>query len=365
MYSPKRRFRLFRSPAFAGGSPAPPAGSSADLLSFSRSLATTYTGYNAVPTDGGALTINSQSLGNYEVTARNGNTTISSFTASDWFTSTKDTTSSWIIVNGNLTIDAGQTIIPPVRKLFTVVYVTGNLVCNGSISMSARGANHSGTGDSGGATTAVDIRIGTGTFSAVVNPQIPATGGAGGLGRNTSGQTAGTDGTNGGTGGGAGGAWFTSGTTSGAGRAGTCFSGGSGGGGMYSTAGQGPAPTSGGLNGGAGGNGGGNQISGGGAGNPGGTGMDFGVTSVAYAGSNGTGGVLIVICEGNISGTGSFSAAGSAGGGVAARGGGSGGGSISILYKTNTSDSTTTSVTGGTNGPGGAGTARKLAIGSN
>ena len=79
-------------------------------------------------------------------------------------------------MNGNLTINSGQTFIPSVRKLFTVLYVTGNLVVNGSISMTGRGANHSGTGSSGGATTAVDIRIGTGTFSAVVNPQIPAAG---------------------------------------------------------------------------------------------------------------------------------------------------------------------------------------------
>ena len=156
MYSPKRRFRLFRDPAFTGGG-APPTGSSADLLSFARALATTYEGTDLAPTDGGALPINSQSMGTYEVTTRKADTTLSSFTAADWFTTTKDTTSSWIIVNGNLTINSGQTLIPPVRKLFTVVYVTGNLVCNGSISMTARGANHSGTGDSGGATPAVPI----------------------------------------------------------------------------------------------------------------------------------------------------------------------------------------------------------------
>lgn len=93
--------------------------------------------------------------------------------------------------------------------------------------------------------------------------------------------------------------------------------------------------------------------------------MDFGSVSTSYAGIDGTGGVLIVICEGNISGTGSLTSLGSSGGGIAARGGGSGGGSITLLYNTNTSDSTTTNVTGGTNGPGGAGTARKLAIGAN
>lgn len=358
MYSAKRRFRLFRSPAFAGGAPAPPSGSSADILTFSRSLATTFTGYDVTPTDGGALTIGSQAVGNYEVTARKANTTISSFTASDWFTNTKDTTSSWIIVNGNLTIDSGQTIIPPVRKLFTVIYVTGNLVCNGGISMTARGANHSGTGDSGGATTAVAIRIGTGTFSAVVNPQIPASGGTGGTGRTTAGQNGGNAGSNGGTGGGAGGYWFSSGGTSGSGATGTSFSGGSGGGAQYGTIG---AATSAGANGGSGGNSGGGQAAGGGAGNPGGTGAS------GFNGSDGTGGTLIIICEGQLSGTGSVTANGSAGGNAGGVwGGGSGGGSVTMLFGSNPSGPSTLTANGGSSGSsGGAGTARKLAIGAN
>lgn len=290
MYSPKRRLRLFRDPAFTGGG-TPPVGSGTDILSFARTLATTYETSDLEPTDGGALTLNGQSMGSYEVTARKADTTISSFTASDWFTSTKDTTSSWIIVNGNLTINSGQTLIPPVRKLFTVVYVTGNLTVNGSISMTARGANHSGTGDSGGATTAVAIRIGTGTFSTVVNPQIPATGGAGGAVRSTTGANNGTTGTNGGSGGGGSGYAF-SGGTAGSGAAGTAFSGGPGGGGAYGGTGGNAVE-----NGGAGGNG--SQQSGvlvtGGAGNPGGT-------LKAYAGGDGTGGTLIVIVEGSLSG---------------------------------------------------------------
>lgn len=354
MYSPKRRLRLFRDPAWAGAPPDPPVGSATDILSFARTLATTYEGYDAEPTDGGALTINSQAVGNYELTARKANTTISSFTAADWFTNTKDTTSSWIIVNGDLTIDAGQTLIPPVRKLFTVVYVTGNLVWNGVISMTARGANHSGTGDSGGATTAVAIRIGTGTFSAVVNPQIPAAGGAGGAGRTTFGQNPGTSGTNGGTGGGAGGQWAGgSAIASGAGSAGTCFSGGAGGGGRAGVALG--AGGSGGANGGAGGNAG--PAGAGGAGNPGG--KDGG------GGGNGTGGTLIVICEGELSGTGSGLAQGLAGGSFAALGGGSGGGSITVLFGTNLSGPSVLTASGGSGGPGGNGTARKLAIGAN
>ena len=359
MYSPKRRLRLFRDPAWAGG--VPPVGSSADILSFSRTLATTFTGSDVVPTDGGTLTINSQPMGKYEVTARKSNTTISSFNAADWFTNTKDTTSSWIVINGNLTINAGQTLIPPVRKLFTVVYVTGNLVCNGSISMSARGANHSGTGDSGGATTAVDIRIGTGTFSGTTNPQIPATGGAGGnaVVASNNGQN-GTAGTNGGTGGGSSGQAFSSGT-SGAGAAGTCFSGGGGGGGVLNGTVAGSAVANGGRGGAAAG-----AVSGGGAGNPGGagTGGQFGPD-----GDAGTGGTLIVIVGGTLSGSGTIVANGANGGGASGQvyGGSSGGGSITVLYGTDSS-SIVPAASGGNSGQGGSGgngTARKLAIGAN
>lgn len=358
MYSPKRRLRLFRDPAFTGGGP-PPTGSGTDILSFARALATTYETSDLEPTDGGALTLNSQSMGTYEVTARKASTTISSFTASEWFTNTKDTTSSWIIINGNLTINSGQTLIPPVRKLFTVVYVTGNLVVNGSISMTARGANHSGTGDSGGATTAVAIRIGTGTFSTVSNPQIPATGGAGGAVRSTTGANNGTTGTNGGSGGGGSGYAF-SGGTAGSGAAGTAFSGGPGGGGAYGGTGGNAVE-----NGGAGGNG--SQQTGilvtGGAGNPGGT-------LKASAGGDGTGGTLIVIVEGSLSGSGTIVSNGTAvtrfSGTVP--GGGSGAGSVNVLYGTNPLSAVTVTAAGGdglSGGVGGNGTARKLAIGAN
>lgn len=360
MYSPKRRFRLFRHPAWSsGGVPTPPS-SSSDILTLSRSLATTYTGINTAPIDAGPLTINSQSVGNYEITTRSTNTTISSFTASDWFTNTKDTTSSWIVVNGNLTINAGQTIIPPVRKLFTVLYVTGNLVCNGSISMTGRGANHSGTGDSGGATTAVAIRVGTGTFGAVTNPQIPATGGSGAAGTSVDNAVvSGNAGTNGGTGGGGAGGRFSAGT-SGGGATGTCFSGGPGGGGAISA---GTAGT-GGANGGKGGDSIG-IASGGGTGNPGGT--KGGVNGLD--GNSGTGGTLIIIVGGTLSGTGTITANGVDGirpsGAVA--GGASGGGSVTVLYGTDSSSITPTA-TGGSgvfSGNGGNGTGRKLAIGAN
>lgn len=359
MYSPKRRFRLFRDAAWS----APPSGSSSSILAFSRSLATTYTGIDSAPTDGGALTIDSQAVGNYEVTTRSTNTIVSSFTSSDWFTSTQDTTSSWIVINGNLTINAGQTFIPPVRKLFTVLYVTGNLICNGTISMTARGANHSGTGTSGGLVNPVNIRIGTGTFGAVTNPQIPATGGAGALGTNVDNAVNnGTAGTLGGTGGGGAGGKFTGTGSSGGGSAGTCFSGGSGGGGML---GSSSSAQTGGVNGGKGGNALG-SVSAGGSGNPGGTG-----TGGAFGpdGNSGTGGTLIVIVGGTLSGTGSIQANGVAGARASGQvgGGGSGGGSVSVLFGTDSS-SITPIATGGPGsscGSGGNGTARKLAIGSN
>jgi hypothetical protein len=335
--------------------PAPSPSSGDSVLAFARTLSTTYTGQTIPPSSGDTLRLNSESLGTYDYTVA-GTTTISSFTASNWFTATEDTRSAWIIVNGNLTINSGQTFIPSVRKLFTVLYVTGNLICNGTISMSSRGANHSGTGNSGGATTAAAIRIGTGTFGAVTNPQVPATGATGGSGRTTAGQNAGNNGTNGATGGGGGGYWFSSGAISGAGATGTSFSGGAGGGSSYGGSGGGE---NGGANGGKGGAALGSQASGGGAGNPGGAGIS------GFNGSNGTGGVLIIIVGGTLSGNGSIQANGADGGSAGGvTGGGSGGGSVTVLFGTDSS-SITPAATGGIVGSGGAGTARKLAIGVN
>jgi hypothetical protein len=343
------------------GPPAPPTASAPDILTFSRSLATSFLLYDVAPTAGTSLVLDSQSVGSYDYTTRKSNTTISSFSAGDWFTSTQDTASSWIIVNGNLTINSGQTLIPSVRKLFTVLYVTGNLVLNGGISMTARGANHSGTGSSGGAVTATALRIGTGTFGAVVNPQIPAAGGAGGPGTNVDNTiSSGSNGTSGATGGGGAGGKFGGSVTSGAGAAGTCFTGGSGGGGVITSG----TATAGGANGGKGGNAAGGA-SGGGTGNPGGN--SGGVNGLA--GNDGTGGVLIIICEGTVSGTGTITANGVDGarpsGAVA--GGASGGGSVTVLYKTDSSSITPTANGGAGNysGAGGNGTARKLAIGAN
>lgn len=305
---------------------------------------------------GGTFTINNQSLGSYDYTIKQGDQTVSSFVAGDWFTTTEDTRSALITVNGNLTINSGQTFTPSVRKLFTCIYVNGNLTVNGTISMSSRGANHS-------ATSAATIKlINNGTYGGVTNPEIPATGGAG-VGANSDG----TAGTNGGTG--AGGGGRRSGGAGGNGAAGTSFSGGAAGGSAWNaTSGSGVA------NGGAGGNGacGGSGANAGGAGNPGGSGCGS-----ATASSAGTGGVLIIYVTGTYSGTGSITASGATGGGCTgdchAAGSGSGGGSVSIFCTTNSTGPTPTA-TGGSRGNmggnggdrfqglfGGAGTARIMA----
>jgi hypothetical protein len=317
-----------------------------------------------VPLAGGPLTINGVALGQYDYVVKQGNQTIAAFVAGDWFTGTADTRSAFIVVNGNLIVNVGQTVIPAVRKLFTVVYVAGTLTLNGEISMTWRGANHA-------ATPAGAIRIATGTFGGVVNPQIPAAGGAAGAENGI----AGAAGTAGGTGGGGGGGRSSSaGGTPGA--AGTCFSGGPGGGGGRSGTGTNVAGSAGGPNGGVGGTGAGftpggsTRGGGGGAGNPGGLGGA--ATNPGSPGLDGTGGVLIVIATGALSGSGSCIAYGYNGGeggnpvgALPGGGGGSGGGAVTVIAP---SGILTVAANGGLGatlsdndgGNGGAGTARNL-----
>jgi hypothetical protein len=284
-----------------------------------------------------------------------------------------------VIINGNLTINSGQTFIPSVRKLFTVLYVSGNLVNNGTISMTRRGASHSGT-------TARNIRIATGTFSSVTNPQVPAAGGAGGPSAYTSGAeeqnlsgVAGSAGTAGGTGGGGSGAHPIS-VSVGLGTAGTSYSGGTGGG-----AGGRSSISNAAANGGAGGQaergtyGNANDFDGG-AGNPGGINSIY--TPSRNQGQSGTGGVLIVIVEGSITGSGSIQANGvlnenfdaltsNSGSSAIFLGGSTGGGSVTVMY--GGTNSITPVASGGNvadspnpwkrhGGSGGAGTARALLL---
>ena len=130
------------------------------------------------PTAGGTLTINSQSVSaGYDYTVHTGNVTVSSYNNSDFFTGTQDSRVGCVHITGNLTIDAGQTFTPSVRKPGMYIYVGGDLILNGSISMKARGANHSSSGSN---LSSVDIRIIDGTHGGYSNPTIPATGGTGG-----------------------------------------------------------------------------------------------------------------------------------------------------------------------------------------
>ena len=285
---------------------------------------------------GGTLTIACQALGSYDYTYYNGPKTVSSFSRPAWFTSTEDSRSALIYVNGNLTINACQVLKPDHRKLFTAIYVKGDLTVNGTISMGydnggsvGRGANHSPTG---APRTALAIKlISPGTYSCVPDPEITAAGGAGGGGAivsptdttppNRSASNNGANGSGGGTGGGASGLFFVLCgnpaapiNPSGAGSAGTAFTGGTGGGGIDkrgdSTVTNATAGT---ANGGAGGNAGGtgNGNSSGGNGNPGGTyNQPCGDSNAGDNGTPGTAGSLVIYVSGAISGCGSVTSNG-------------------------------------------------------
>lgn len=261
---------------------------------------------------------------------------------------TADTKMLILKYDGNLTINTGVTLAPQVRKKGMIVYVAGELINNGTISMTDRGA----------------IAAGQNVFlyksiSGVID-YIPAAGGAGGAARGTGTGTttiaiaglAGTAGSSRSTGGGGSGGVNNCRDTSrgtaysGAGSAGTSYSGGSGGGGndMHSTgtyyAGSAAA------NGGAGGaafsrrydSGWAVRYAGGGAGNSGGvgkytaSGQTTGGNNASYSGDAGTGGLLVVYAS-TFTNAGSLVSLGSVGGSGRAAGGSSGGGSINVFYK--------------------------------
>jgi len=122
----------------------------------------------------GSLTINGLNVGNTDFLVLPSQT-IDQTNNDLLFTSTQDTASAMIFVKGDLTIAAGRTLTPPVRKLFTVLYVSGNLTMtddSSTISMTQRGANHSGGPGSDGFVAPVRINISS-------NVAISATGGAG------------------------------------------------------------------------------------------------------------------------------------------------------------------------------------------
>lgn len=321
-------------------------------------------------TDGGVLVINTEAVGDHDYVVYNGPVTIDGanpFQSSDWFSATADSRSAWCVVKGDMTIGAGQMFRPSARKLFTVLYVDGDLTVDGAISMGKRGANHSLA--TGSDVAAAPLRIATGTFSGVEDPEVPAVGGAGAdhIPDTSHDGVDGTDGVDGATGGGATGASSSSPEKAGDGADGTSWSGGPGGGGNHAGDGEDGAPDGG--KGGDGGISGSPRSAGGGAGNPGGEGVEAGGHDVED-GEDGTGGILIVICTGELSGDGLIEAPGGEGGDAdIAGGGGSGGGSVTVLYGTDVSTITPSAVGGAggvggnrSGGKGGDGTARKLAI---
>ena len=298
------------------------------------------------PTAGGTLTINSQTVSaGYDYTVHTGNVTVSSYSNGDFFTSTADSRVACIHITGNLTINSGQSFIPGVRKPGAYIYVGGDLVLNGEISMKARGANHSSSGSN---LTSVAIRIIDGTHGSYSNPTIPATGGTGGPQTNSPGavnQQATSpvqSMVNFGTGGGQHGIAFAERTVAvaGAGANGTCFTGGSGGGSVrgasYGGVGAGGAAED---RGGKGGNGSCNYYAtNGSAGNPSGNNASCSYSS-ASGSNNGTGGVIVIFVRGTVSGSGVLDARGQlnwAQGSGAGRGQGQGsaGGMISVFCDT-------------------------------
>ena len=264
----------------------------------------------------------------------------------------KDTVMTLLRVMGDMTINSGVTVTTPARKLGLAILVNGNCTINGTLDMTARGANHNGSSntnstDSGFLNTYPGrvIRLFSGNLNlvslsgttatvggSVGNIALPDEGTAGGL--NVSNQGVDASNTSLATGGGgAGGAGY--GGTPGSGAAGSTFGGGGGGG-----AGTGASGTNATPNGGRGGVG---SVSntwsytypaGGGAGNPGGNGSFAGLGShPEMAGQSGTGGVLILFVTGalTISSIGKILSRGSNGFDTATTdGGGSGGGVICI-----------------------------------
>ena len=296
------------------------------LYDFARTIATcaqTLTvqqpavAFNGKRIGGGALTINGNPCGNYEFNILPGGTTLQQVNIPNLFSTANDL-SSWIVCKGNLTVGSNVTLIPTVtsgytrndptstepdanalRRLFMVIYVTGNLTfgIDSLISMSACGGNSSSTGANiasfqvpvannltGGGSIAIAA---AGTTPTAPDPTTVAgiAGPGGSVILDGSVEIFSTAG---------GGSGYMVGTFGalippGSGGAGSPFSGGTGGG---NTSRGLSGATSGSSLGGAGGNTAPGSSGTGGTGNPGGTGT--------YSSLSGTGGVLIIIVGGSI-----------------------------------------------------------------
>lgn len=248
-------------------------------------------------------------------------------------------------VNGDLTINSGVTLTAyntvyggPKGML---LYTTGTLTNNGTISMTARGAK------------AVGQNVYLWQNKDASYEYVPAVGETGGAISSPSGYNKGEDGNNRKTGGGASGQAGGGYGISGAGSAGTSYSGGSGGGGSYRTwtysSGQGSSGQPNGGQGGYGSRATGSGTSGGsgGAGNPSGLGYGDGYQN----GQNGTGGLLMMHAN-NFLNNGKIDSNGSNGGLTVMNGGGSGGGSINIFFEENIIKGTISAIGGNWAGAG-------------
>ena len=298
----------------------------------------------------------------------------------------------------SLTIDVTKTLTldQPARGM--LVYVSGNCVINGTLSMTARGALANPTvagGSDSSAVSATGLRLpllktgstdtlaaadfagaGNAAVAAVANHAaisgngkiytVGRAGGAGGASSTISGSgaafnvgVAGTATLSAGGGGAGGGYSEGPALYIGGGATGTAFSGGPGGGGGYASSGGMTTATDGTAYGGAGGNGGGTApvygVKAGGAGNPGGTSAG----GASMNGLDGTGGLLILMVGGDltIGASGSIEAGGAVGGdslpgghGGLGGGGGSGGGKLLTLYAGTLSNSGSIAAAGGAGG---------------
>lgn len=268
----------------------------------------------------------------------------------------------------NITINAGHTVTATTRAKALLLYATGNVVINGTLTMSSKGAAAAAAADVVVSKFIADALLpNEKALTAFRSVQVGGAAGTGG-GANTVGGTGGTISNGTGGGGGGGGAGGSS-TGGGAGAAGTAICGGSGGGGAAASASAvsgGAAAANGGV-GGAGQNMVGNVGGGGGggAGNAGGAGGTFNSAGTnGTAGGNGGGGLLIIVAAGTVtigatgvvsSNGGNGGAGGNGGSNNGAGGGGAGGGRIIILSVGAYSNSGTVQANGGTGGAVGTG----------
>jgi hypothetical protein len=283
------------------------------------------------------------------------------YTTNTTLTSTLDGAPVELYYDG-ITVNSGVTLTTSNRCKGLHIFCRGDLVVNGVINMSARGARATGT-NRGLKLKTLEMLHQTDVSTCDIQ-WLSTSAGAGGTWY-THGYAAATNtGLCGGGGNGGG-----IGNAGGNGSAGTIYSGGSGGGASgWECAWRGwPASSCSGsagvANGGAGGNGNdagsgtaGANACGGGAGNPGGSPYS-GPMGTGYTGSSGTGGALIFVVYGNIiiGSTGAIISDGSPGGSAcgghrSAGGGGSGGGGITLLYTGNYTNSGTIRANGGSGG---------------